>query len=105
MQINSNKLVYPELSYKIVGILYKKEIEVDLTIDGEKIGKYYLDFLIDGKIVLELKAKPVITKVDYRQIRAYLQSCKLKLGILANFHGASLEYWRILNSTVANIFE
>lgn len=79
-------------------IPYEKEIAVDLTIDGERIGKYYLDFLIDSKIVLEIKAKPVITKVDYKQIRAYLQSCKLKLGILANFHDASLEYQRILNS-------
>ena len=126
------KVVYPELSYEIVGLLYdvhnqlgnryqekyyqravevklkgkkslyKREIEVDLTIDNEKIGKYFLDFLIDNKVVLELKVKPILTKNDYRQIRAYLESCKLKLGILVNFYGDSLEYKRILNS---NVFE
>ncbi len=122
------KVIYPELSYEIVGLLYdvhnqlgnryqekyyqravevklkgkkisyKKEIAVDLTMDGAKIGKYFLDFLVDDKVVLELKVKPVLTKNDYRQIRAYLQSCNLKLGILANFYGESLKYNRILNS-------
>lgn len=126
--MNDNKVVYLELSYKIVGILfevhtalgnryqekyyqravevklnnkkipYGKEIAVDLTIDKVKIGKYFLDFLIDGKIVLELKAKPIFTKIDYKQVRAYLTACNLKLGILANFYGESLEYKRILNS-------
>lgn len=131
--INSNKfvgtkLVYPKLSYEVVGILfeihnklgnryqekyyqravevklknkkipYQKEISVDLMIDSQKIGKYFLDFLIDDKLVLELKAKPLLTKNDYRQIRAYLQSKNLKLGILANFYGESLEYKRVLNS-------
>lgn len=125
-----NKLVYPELSYKLVGILfevhgelgnryqekyyqraveitlkkqeipYKKELSVSLVFDGENIGKYFLDFLIDDKIVLELKVKPILTKTDYKQVRAYLNSSKLKLGILANFYGNSLEYKRILNSSI-----
>lgn len=125
-----SKLVYPKLSYKIVGILfdvhtslgnryqekyyqraievalkkqkipYKKEISVDLTFDGKNIGKYFLDFLIDDKLVLELKAKPSFTKTDYKQVQAYLHTTKLKLGILVNFYGDSLEYKRVLNSSI-----
>lgn len=130
--VDKAKVVYPELSYEIVGLLYdvhnqlgnryqekyyqravevklkskkipyKKEIEVDLTIDNEKIGKYFLDFLVEDKLVLELKVKPSLTKSDYRQIRAYLQSCKLKLGILVNFYKERLEYKRILNSSASD---
>lgn len=126
------RLIFPELSYKIVGILfevhtalgnryqekyyqravevklknknidYKREIAVDLTIDGEKIGKYFLDFLIDGKIIVELKVKSALVKNDFRQISAYLKASNLKLGILANFYGNSLEYKRILNSFTKN---
>lgn len=125
---NKGKIIYPELSYIIVGILfevhtalgnryhekyyqravavklknkkipYKQELVVDLSIDNEKIGKYFLDFLIEDKIVLELKAKPLLTKSDYKQVQGYLNSAKLKLGILANFYTDSLEYKRILNS-------
>ena len=126
--VDKTKVIYPELSYKIIGILfdvhnslgnryqekyyqravevklknqkmsYEKELKVDLTIDSERIGKYFLDFLIDSKVILELKVKPRFTNNDYRQIRAYLESSKLKLGILVNFYGESLIYKRILNS-------
>lgn len=124
------KLVYPQLSYKIVGVLYKvhselvgsyqekyyqravkialknesisfeREIAVDLTYKGNKIGKYFLDFLVEDKIILELKTKPRFAKEDFRQVRAYLKAKKLKLGILANFRGNKLIYKRVLNSQV-----
>jgi GxxExxY protein len=124
---NKTNLIYAEMSYKLVGILfevhcelgnryqekyyqravevklkkrkipYKKEISVDLVIDGEKIGKYFLDFLIDNKIILELKAKPSLTKNDYKQVKAYLHAYKLELGIIANFYSDSLVYKRVLN--------
>lgn len=126
-------MVYPKLIYQLVGILFevhnelgnryqekyyqravevklknknisfKREIVVDLLIDGKKIGKYILDFLIEDKLVLELKTKPVFTKTDFRQVRAYLESNKCKLGILANFYGKSLEYKRILNVNTADV--
>ena len=124
------KLVYPKLSYKIVGALFKvhsklggsyqekyyqravalelkdsglsyeKEIAVDLSYKGDKIGKYFLDFLIEDMIVLELKAKPRLSNEDFRQIMAYIRAKKIKLGILANFRSKELVYKRILNSKV-----
>lgn len=129
MDANNNKdLVYPELSYKLVGILfkvhrelggkyqekyyqraverllqeeglpYKRELQVDLKFKGAKIGKYFLDFVVDNKIVLELKATPFLHPEDFRQVLGYLKAHKLKLGILANFRGPKLVYKRILNS-------
>lgn len=127
MNTNRPKLIYPKLSYKIVGILFKvhstlggryqekyyqravgvalreegvqfeKEIMVDLTFGKTKIGKYMLDFLVEGKIILELKTKPEFDKEDFRQIMAYLKARNLRLGILANFRGEKLIYKRILN--------
>ncbi|EKD57574.1 MAG: hypothetical protein ACD_57C00228G0006, partial [uncultured bacterium] len=38
---------------------------VDLSFKGEKIGKYFLDFLIEGKIILELKATPFFHPDDF----------------------------------------
>lgn len=123
-------LVYPELSYKIVGILFRvhtqlggkyhekyyqravevafkkegfifqKELSANLSYDGEMIGKYILDFLVDDKVVLELKATPRFIREDFKQVRAYLKAKQLKLGILANFRGDKLVYKRILNSEV-----
>lgn len=130
MRIKMAELVYPELSYKIVGILfnvhtelggkyqekyyqravevalkeagisYKKELEVPLAFNGAKIGKYFLDFLIEDKVILELKATPRFNRDDFRQVMAYLRAKRLKLGILANFRGDKLTYKRVLNSAV-----
>src|SRR3989339_1922189 len=124
---NKNEIVEKDLSYKIVGILFgvhsalggtyqekyyqraveialkqaglkfAKELSGDLLYKDEKIGKYRLDFLIENRIILELKAVPVVDKADYLQVRAYLKSANLRLGILANFRGKSLVYKRILN--------
>lgn len=128
IKVDQQRLIYPDLSYKIVGVLFKvhselglgyqekyyaraieqdfvkiglkfqKEISVDLKYNGNKIGKYFFDFVIEDKIVLEIKALPSVSRRDFRQISAYLKSSGLKLGILANFGEESLRFFRILNS-------
>lgn len=125
--ITNNKLIYKELSYKIVGILFKvhselgnryqekyyqraveielkkcgvkfqKEVVVNLEYDGEKIGKYFIDFVIENKIALELKAEPRLKRCDFKQVFAYLKSTGLKLGVIANFRTEKLGFKRVLN--------
>ena len=120
-------IIYPQLSYRIMGVLFKvhaelgnkyqekyyqravavaldkekikyiRELDVDLSYSGVSIGKYRLDFLIEKIIILELKTVPVIRSQDIKQVKAYLQAKKLKLGIIANFRSESLTYRRILN--------
>ena len=126
--MHNNKVIYPELSYKIVGILFKvhnelgnkyqekyyqraikielknqnikysKEIPVDLEYEKEKIGKYFLDFLIENKIILEIKAIPRLRPRDFKQVLAYLKAMNLKLGMVANFRPNKLVFHRILNA-------
>jgi len=125
---NDNKLIYPKVSYAITGILfnvqnnlgrfcnekqygdaieellkankieYEREKELPKFFDGEKRGRNIVDFLIEDKIVLELKVKRIIGREDYYQVRRYLESLNLKLGILANFRDEYLKPRRILNS-------
>jgi len=124
MQMNINKkingkVIHPELSYTITGILfathnelglyarekqysdliekklkeieipYKKEIAVA---DSGNI----IDFIIDDKIILELKSVRIITRDNYRQIQNYLQQTNLKLGILVNFRAKYFKPIRII---------
>lgn len=120
-------LLYPELSYKIVGILYavynelgsgyqekyyqravkikftkekiafKEQVPVELKFEDENIGKYVLDFVVESQIVLELKIASYFRKRDYQQVKAYLKAKKLELGILAIFNEEGVSYKRILN--------
>ena len=125
-----SKIVYPELSYKINGILfdirkdqgrfcnekqycdaiehylkkykiaYEREKVLPPFFDGEKIGRNKVDFLINGKIIIEVKAKRTINKDDYYQLRRYLNSLGIKLGILVNFRQRQVVPKRVLNSSV-----
>jgi len=115
----SPKVIYPELSYVIVGILYKVHKElgqyarekqysdlIETKLKEESISYNrelsvsntgnVLDFLIDDKIILELKSVREINKEYYRQIQNYLQQTNKKLGILVNFRISHLRPIRVL---------
>ncbi len=126
-ELKRNDLIYPELSYQLIGILFeifrqlggsfqekyyqraialelkkcglefKEQLSLPLYYKEEKIGNYYLDFLIENKIVLEIKKDKRFSKKDIEQIVAYLKTSNLKLGILANFTKDGLKFKRILN--------
>ncbi|MBU3925019.1 GxxExxY protein [Patescibacteria group bacterium] len=123
-------LVYKELSYEIVGVLYevykelgggyqekyyqrainlklkkknfrfREQICIGIKIENENIGKYFLDFLIEDKIILEIKAAPKFYARDIKQVLGYLQSTNLNLGILASFGRNGLFYKRILKGKI-----
>ena len=120
----TKEIIYKELSYKIVGILFKVHDELGrfakekyyadlfesllkenkINYEREKrISKTGLDiskadFIIDAKIIVELKAKPVISKDDYYQVKRYLEFTNLRLGLLVNFSHKYLSPKRIINS-------
>jgi GxxExxY protein len=60
--------------------------------------KYYADFVVFDKIILEVKSKKGIVEEHYSQVMNYLAISKLKIGLLINFHEKSLEYKRIIMS-------
>ncbi|MBL7159486.1 GxxExxY protein [Candidatus Microgenomates bacterium] len=121
------ELIYKKLSYKIVGILFdvynklgpdyqekyyqraikatleenkisfKRELPVNLQFGSAKIGRHFVDFVIDDKIVLEIKKVRKLLPKDFKQALTYLKSLNKKLGILANFNRDKLEYRRIIN--------
>ena len=129
-RINANELIYPELSYKLMGVLfkvhrrlgnsyqekyyqraievelkkenipYKREVLVKLDYGDESIGRYFLDFVIDDKIALEVKTVPILKQEFLNQVLAYLNVANFKLGIVANLRTNRLTYKRLVNPRV-----
>ena len=60
--------------------------------------KFYSDFIVFDKIILEIKSKKGIVEDHYAQVMNYLAISKLEVGLLINFHEKSLEYKRIIMS-------
>jgi len=85
-----------ETLFKKENISYKREIEISDLTDSSKGNR--ADFIIEGKIVLDAKAKKFITKEDYYQMLRYLKASNLELGLIVNFRNTFLKPKRVLNS-------
>lgn len=81
---------------KQAGLFYEREKVLPALLDGEKKGRHKVDFSIDGKILLEVKAKQMLTKNDYYQIKRYLAADNKELAILVNMRQYSVVPKRIL---------
>lgn len=121
-------VLYPELSYDILGVLFEvfkelgpghkeryyenavaegltskgipfeRQMYMPLTFKGKVIGKYFFDFLVDGKIVLELKkGNRYSSHQNIEQVLTYLKAHGFKLGIIAQFATEGVKYRRIIN--------
>ena len=125
-----SKLIEPKLSYEIIGIAYtvfkklgfgyqekyyqrafeielkgkdlkyRKENYIDLEYKNQKIGDYFLDFLVEDKIIIELKTGEYFHNKDFSQAKAYLNRTGLKLGILILFGPKGVKFERILNNKI-----
>lgn len=86
------------LEKEFIGNRLKFRREVDLSSFTDRAPKgNRVDFLIDEKVVIELKAKPFISKEDYYQTQRYLQGSGLELALIVNFRNKFLKPKRILN--------
>ena len=61
------------------------------------MGTYKMDLVIDGKIIVELKAVTDLNDLFKQQLVSYLKATGLRLGILINFGARRVEYVRIAN--------
>ncbi len=126
--MQTDKLLHRELTYKIIGILFKvhkslgcgfpekiyqRAIEMELKkenisyvtqkefkvkYEGEEIGRFRLDLVIDNKVIVELKAVERLPKVFREQLISQLKAAPYEIGLLVNFGTPKLEYIRIVRS-------
>lgn len=118
-----DKIIEKELSYELVGIFFeiqgelgrfcrerqyadvlekklikrkiKYQREVSVEIGDRKSN--FIDFIVENKIFIDLKAKPFIKKDDYYQMKRYLEITGFELGLIVNFRDEYLKPRRVLN--------
>lgn len=81
-------------------IKFKKEQEVKLVYNGKCIGKYFLDFIVEDKIIVELKVVAYIKYIHIKQVLEYLKVTSKKLAILIYFTKEDIKYKRVINSNI-----
>lgn len=130
MALQRSDLIHPELSYQIVGSLfevfntvgpgqreevYQRAVATDFRTKGLRfreqvpfsirfkdvtVGKGFLDFVVEEKIVLELKQGDRFRRENFKQVDAYLQATGLALAILANFTTQGVVFRRAINTHI-----
>ena len=125
----NEKIVEKELSYKLTGIFFNVQKELgrfcrekqygdalEKKFTEEKINfkrespieianrkSNFADFIIENKVLLELKTKNFIDKEDYYQTQRYLDNANLHLGIIINFQQEHLKPKRVVNPKFQSI--
>ena len=80
------------------GLSYSREIEQEIFYKQlqEPIGTRRADFVVEGKVLVELKAIIELEDVHLAQVLNYLEAYKLKVGLLINFGSKSLTFKRLV---------
>lgn len=127
-QLVRKDILYPELSYQIVGILFEvsnslgpgyqeryyqraistllretgmrvqEQVPVKIILKGTEVAKGFVDFVVEDKVAIEIKKGERFLKQNIDQLYSYLRAADLQLGILANFTSHGLQFKRIVNS-------
>jgi GxxExxY protein len=79
------------------GLGFAREMEMPIYYDGVDVGTRRVDFLVEDKIMVELKAVSKLEDIHLAQAINYLEAYKIETGLLINFGGKSLEFKRVIN--------
>ncbi len=86
--------VYEEalaIEFDLRGIPYERQKPMTLEFKGKTVGDSRLDFLVDGELVVELKAVETIHPIFPAKVIHYLKMSGMQLGLIINFHNVLLK--------------
>lgn len=126
-KLRRKDILYPELSYKIIGcafdvynslggghpekyyqnalseafsrrnLSFRQQTSFPLNYKGKIVGRIFLDFLIENKIIVEIKKGNRFSKTHIDQVMEYLKLSNLKLALLINFGPEGVMSKRLIN--------
>ena len=78
------------------GIGFSREHEMDIFYKGIKVGNRRVDFFVEEKVMVEIKAVIQLEDVHLAQAINYLEAYGLEVGLLLNFGSRSLQFKRVM---------
>jgi GxxExxY protein len=99
-KVYENALV---IELRKLGMLVEQQKKIDVFYDGQRVGEYYADILVDEYVVLELKAADALAPEHEAQLINYLKATDLEVGLLFNFGSKPQFARRILTNDRKNI--
>jgi GxxExxY protein len=78
------------------GLIVEEQKEIIVYFKGKEVGRHRLDLVVEGRILLELKAVTAFDDSHLAQILSYLKATGIKVGLLLNFAKATLKVKRVV---------
>lgn len=88
------------IELKRAGIEFEREVEQSIFYDGINVGTRRADFVVENRVVVELKALITLENVHLAQAKNYVVAYKFEKGLLINFGATSLQYKLIFNPAI-----
>jgi GxxExxY protein len=88
------------IEFKAANLSFKRELEMPIYYknSNQRIGLRRVDFLVEDKVLVEIKAVSALQDVHLAQILNYIKVYKLGIGLLINFGSKSIEYKRVIKT-------
>jgi GxxExxY protein len=93
--------VYEEafaVELELKGIKFQRQKELPVFYKGRNIKQFVCDFIVEDKVIVELKAVKQIGEIEKLQVINYLKASGYEIGLLFNFGDKSLEWKRLINT-------
>lgn len=87
-----------EIEMKLANVNFAREMEMMIYYREYEIGKRRVDFFVENKIMVELKAIIKLEDVHLAQAMNYTEAYNTEIGLLINFGSKSLEFKRVYNN-------
>ncbi|MDQ6608843.1 MAG: GxxExxY protein [Bacteroidota bacterium] len=86
-----------EIELQEGSLKFLREFSMPIYYKGRNIGERRVDFFVEGKIMVELKAIIQLENVHLAQAKNYLEAYNMQVGLLINFGSQSLQFKRLGN--------
>ena len=88
-----------QMELEETGFSVKRQVRIPVFYKGVELGKDFIaDMVVDGNVIVELKAVSNLSKAHEAQVESYLKSTGMSDGLLVNFGNLRRLEWRVINS-------
>jgi GxxExxY protein len=87
-----------EVEFELMEIKFGREVSIPVFYKNVQVGERRVDFLVEEKISVELKALIGLENVHLAQAKNYLEAFNIEVGLLINFCSGSLQFKRLYNN-------
>ncbi len=87
-----------EIEFEDEGLKFARELSMPVYYKNKQVGERRVDFFVENKIMVELKAIVQLENVHLAQAKNYLEAYNMEVGLLINFGSISLQFKRLGNS-------